>query len=104
MSGHGGSGGDTPDPKSGPMLFWMGAGGLGLIISFLALQAYFRWVERGELYTKVITKPPVELLELEGKQIEQISGYRWIDPDQGIVAIPIERAMEIVASESNSRN
>jgi len=86
------------------MLFWTVAGGLGLIISFLALQSYFRWVEQREIYTKVITKPPVELLELEGKQIEQISGYRWIDPDQGIVGIPIERAMEIVASESSSRN
>ena len=86
------------------MLFWTVAGGLGLIISFIALQAYFRWVERGEVYTKVITKQPTDLLQLEGKQTEQISGYRWIDPDQGIVGIPIERAMEIVASESRSRN
>jgi hypothetical protein len=86
------------------MLFWTLAGGLGLVVSFLALQAYFRWIERAERYDKVITKPPVELLELEGKQIEQISGYRWIDPEKGIVGIPIERAMEVVASESRSRN
>ena len=102
MSGNG-TQGDTPDPRAGATVFIGAAGGLALIIAFLALQTFFRQVERAEVEVKVVEQRPAELLELESRQLEQISGYRWIDPAKGTVGIPIERAMDIVASEWNAR-
>jgi hypothetical protein len=37
------------------------------------------------------------LEEYDAAQQKLLSEYRWIDRDRGVVAIPIERAMEIVA-------
>jgi hypothetical protein len=43
--------------------------------------------------------PLSDLQKLQQKQRAQLEGYAWIDKDQGIVRIPIERAMQIVASK-----
>lgn len=37
-----------------------------------------------------------EGLDLRRQQREQLSRYRWVDRDAGLVAIPIERAMDLV--------
>jgi hypothetical protein len=42
--------------------------------------------------------PSQELHALLGRQREELSGYRWADPDHTFAAIPIERAMQIIAA------
>jgi len=92
------------DPKVGTLLYVGAIGILLLVASFIGLLAYHRWTKEQEMYTKVISKPQAELIRLEMKQLEEIGGYRWIDPKKGIVGIPIERAMEIMVAELKSRN
>ena len=41
-----------------------------------------------------------EGLDLRRQQREQLSRYRWVDRDAGLVAIPIERAMDLVQAGS----
>lgn len=38
-----------------------------------------------------------ELHRLQAEQRARLAGYRWVDKRAGIVAIPIERAMDIIA-------
>jgi hypothetical protein len=38
---------------------------------------------------------PARGLEKQRKEREELGRYRWIDRDAGLVAIPIERAMEL---------
>jgi hypothetical protein len=40
---------------------------------------------------------PVMLRELLAKEREQLESYGWVDRDAGVVRIPIERAIQIVA-------
>ena len=42
------------------------------------------------------TAPGVELRE---RQRRELSRYAWVDREQGVVTIPIERAMELVVSQ-----
>jgi hypothetical protein len=42
--------------------------------------------------------PLSDLENLKRQQQAQLDGYAWVDKDQGIVRIPIERAMQIVAA------
>ncbi len=100
MSGNG----DPRDPHWGSTAFAFGVGILVFIIVFIALLVFFRMVDSGEKYDKVISRESDELNQLRAKHLEQLSGYRWIDPEKGTVGIPIERAMEIVAEEQKSRN
>jgi hypothetical protein len=39
-------------------------------------------------------------LELRRRQREELSRYRWVDRDAGFAAIPIDRAMDVVAGEA----
>jgi hypothetical protein len=41
--------------------------------------------------------PGADLQQLLARQRSEISQYRWASPDHALVAIPVERAMEIVA-------
>ena len=39
-----------------------------------------------------------ELRKLEAKQRAALDGYRWIDRDNGVIAIPLNKAMDLIAS------
>jgi hypothetical protein len=43
--------------------------------------------------------PAASLVEQRRLETERLSGYRWVDRSAGVVAIPIERAMELLAAE-----
>ena len=43
--------------------------------------------------------PVKSLAEFRATEDARIRSYAWIDPDKGVVQLPIERAMELVAKE-----
>jgi hypothetical protein len=46
---------------------------------------------------KLQVSPARELSELRAMEDLQLHSYRWVDVEAGIVSIPIERAMELIA-------
>jgi len=88
----------------------LNAGLLGMIGAFIAvvvllivvlLQAWFyNW--RGEIAattTLATNDPQTPLGRAILEQQQQINGYRWINREAHVRAIPIERAMEVVVQE-----
>jgi hypothetical protein len=47
----------------------------------------------------VMTDEPGALRQLRAKEREHLHHYGWIDKNQGVVRIPIERAIELLASQ-----
>jgi hypothetical protein len=43
--------------------------------------------------------PPTELAELKESELRRLNGYGWVDRAAGIAHIPIDRAIDIVASK-----
>jgi hypothetical protein len=43
--------------------------------------------------------PAIDLREFRAREDERLSTYGWVDRSAGIVRVPIERAIEIVARE-----
>ncbi len=70
-----------------------------LVVCVFFLQALFYDAESRENVRKVVAVVPEELAQARAQQVEQISAYRRIDQKKGIVAIPIDRAMELVLKE-----
>ncbi|MGD0089542.1 MAG: hypothetical protein ABSE73_06440 [Planctomycetota bacterium] len=68
-----------------------------LIIGFEAL--YYR-LERAETEAKLGTEAPLQLRQVEAQQYGQLHSYRWVDAQKKSVAIPIERAIELLVQES----
>jgi hypothetical protein len=44
-------------------------------------------------------QPPVDLTKLKQAELQRLNEYGWVDQSAGIAHIPIDRAMEIVASK-----
>ncbi len=47
--------------------------------------------------------PALDLKALREQKSAMLDGYRWIDQKQGVVQIPIERAMQLTAERSATR-
>lgn len=80
----------------------------GLILVLLAvgavwIEAWYLYLERRAITSEVIEVPMPEREAHERAQRELLEGYRWIDRENGVVGLPIERAMELVASEKGAR-
>ncbi len=86
------------------------AGLLGVVGTFIAvvlvlivvlLQAWFyNWREAFATARSLpATDPSTPLGRALVEQQEQIHGYRWVNREAKVLAIPIERAMELVAKE-----
>ena len=65
------------------------------LVIVLAVQVLFYNVQFGEERSKVYAARPQELTELQARQLAQINTYRYVSEKDGLVAIPIDRAIEL---------
>ena len=70
-----------------------------LFVVIVILQAYFYRAEQGELEKKVYSQPYQALQQLDADQLELLNSYGWVSQADGVVHIPIERAMELTAAD-----
>ena len=47
------------------------------------------------------TAPELDLRDLRRREDAQLAGYGWVDREHGVIHIPIDRAMALVASEAH---
>ena len=71
-----------------------------LFVIIVVLQAYFYSAEQSELERKVYTQPYEALQKLDANQLELLNSYGWVSEGDGVVHVPIDRAMELVAAEN----
>ena len=71
-----------------------------LFVIIVALQAFFYGAQQTEVERKVLTQPNQALQQHEASQLELLNSYGWVSEGDGVVRIPVERAMELVASEN----
>src|ERR1700749_2796074 len=84
------------------------------VVMYISLSALFVWFKRehpsAEAPSRVLTEPRIlapsprlqanpipELEQLRAKEEERLNTYGWIDRGHGVVRIPVERAMELIA-------
>lgn len=84
------------DPNA-PLTALLGVvGAVLLFVVIVALQALFYRQEALERVRKVENVRAEELARNIASQQERLHGYRLLDPTTGAVAIPIERARDVV--------
>jgi FlaG/FlaF family flagellin (archaellin) len=70
-----------------------------LFAIIVALQALFYSFEEQELQRKVYGQPYEALQRLDADQVERLNSYGWISEPDGVVHIPIDRAMELTVED-----
>ena len=77
-----------------------GGGTLLLLVIVLGLQVLYHSMTDAEVARKDSPVASPELAAELTRQCERLVGYRVIDPAKGVVAIPIDRAMDLVVREN----
>ncbi|QDT45528.1 hypothetical protein Pan241w_56530 [Gimesia alba] len=81
-------------------------GFVGTVVTFFlvfAIAALDMSFEKSENVEKVILVPEKNAESILANQAAALTEYRWIDQDKNIVAVPIDRAMEIVVQEEQAK-
>ncbi len=91
---------DNDDPSAFPIVVVGGIGALLFVAIILALEAFYGSFNEEQTDERVSTAEVSEALQLyHDEQSEALETYRWVDREAGVVSIPIERSMEILAQE-----
>lgn len=85
------------DPVFSQVLYFGVVLFLTLYLMVVFLQAYYYNMQRAEDQFKVVVPEDYTLTEDRKRQNAQLEGYRWMNREQKIVAIPIQEAMRKVA-------
>ena len=100
---------------TGILIFGAGLVVLAVVIHYalgLVMQNYARSAARTRAAIPPLMATPVEItgprlqadpaadrLRIQRDQLEQLNGYGWVDRKAGIARIPIDRAMDLLASK-----
>jgi hypothetical protein len=76
-------------------------GTLLVIIAVVFVQGLYESQSRLEFQRKVVDEVPQELRSLRAAQRTRLQETGWVDKPNGIVAIPIDRAMALLLSQPN---
>ena len=98
----------------GIVIFAVGLVGLGVVIHLVLEQVMEHYAKRESTVRASIlpqlatpievpgprlqADPAAERIKIQKEQLAQLNAYGWIDRNAGIAHIPIERAMDILAS------
>ena len=70
-----------------------------IFVLIVGVSALFLHLQKEAAAEKTSPLMPEELRRLKSQQMGEINSYRWISEKDGVVRIPIERAMELVVEE-----
>lgn len=84
-------------------LIAMMLGAVGMLLGFYVWQLPQRGLPPPQQLPAPQVRTDERLLrqQLEAAQLGRLSSYRWEDPQKTLVAIPIERAMQILAARGS---
>lgn len=77
-------------------------GFVGAIVIFaiiILLQVVYYAAAARQVQAKDVDQQYAALEDKLTNQQAKLSGYRWVDRNQGIIAVPIERAMELTVRD-----
>ena len=87
------------DVKAAPMVIIGIVGAILLFAVIVLLSALFLSVQQSEAEKKAQSAGPGNLRRMRAEQIQSLSEYRWVDAEKKIVAVPIDRAMDLLILE-----
>ena len=90
---------DVNEPKMALVAASGGAIMVLLILVILAVQFYFDRVEQQLVFVRVAEPVAQDLKDLRHREDSELHSYEYIDRAKGVVRVPIERAMTLLARE-----
>ncbi len=70
-----------------------------LLVIVILLQVVYYWAAARQVQRKEIDAPQLAQRDVVAAQQAKLAEYRWVDQKKGIVAVPIDRAMDLVVRD-----
>jgi hypothetical protein len=90
---------DPPDPDALTTATVGIVGTILVIVVVVFVQGLYESVNRSEFRRKIVNEAPAELRDLRAAQLTRLHATGWVDRKNGTVAIPIEKAMELLVAD-----
>jgi hypothetical protein len=90
----------NPDPESRSTFYVMTLGIIIVVLTVILLEILFYRSTESEFTRKDLAAGFPELEELRESEERLVREYRWIDRKAGVVAVPVSRAIELLAEEA----
>lgn len=91
---------EKSDVSMRSLFLWAGAVLASLVLIVIILNSIFISTKEVEVYNSVLKPESAELRDLRARETEILNSYEIIDEQEGVVQIPIERAMQLLADEA----
>jgi hypothetical protein len=69
-------------------------------VMLIWLHSWFFVVRNDVVQDRVLSVQDPRLQELRAVETEELTTYGWVDEEQGVVRIPIDRAMDLLVKEA----
>lgn len=92
---------EESDPDSRMTFTVIVVGTILLAVVVVFIQGLYERANRAEFGRKVIRETPAELHRLRVEQLTRLNATAWVDRKNGIVAVPIDRAIELMLADPN---
>jgi hypothetical protein len=90
---------DNGDPKVSTTVFVGLLGTVMLVAVMYFASALYDLAQYREIERKIYAARAPEYDALRAEQQANLSTYRWVNQQEGVVAIPIERAIELTVKD-----
>ncbi len=94
---------DEAGIKSGWIAVSAFVGAALFVAALLWLNSYFHVTRHRIVYERVLSLDNPKLKDLRAREAEVLNTYGWVDQQQGVVRIPVDRAMELMAQEAREQ-
>ena len=91
---------DRTEPKYMSIGVLMTATVVLLGIIGVGIQRYYDLVTEDRTYTEVLAQPNWQLQDLRKKEEWELTHYGYVDKNKGVVRIPVDEAMKLVAADA----
>ncbi|HPF69848.1 MAG TPA: hypothetical protein PLQ13_04180 [Candidatus Krumholzibacteria bacterium] len=96
------------EKKTGFNTFAVAASAIAVLVVVwvfaLFMQGGFLAARNLEVQSKVMAPVDQDVADFKGEQRALLGeGYRWIDKEQGVVGLPVERAADLVVERNGGR-
>ena len=92
------------DPQSWSTILVGLVGFVLLFVIVILLHTIFLITIEAEHQKKIIAAKPAELGDMRVQQSEALDGYRWVNEQDGVAAIPLERAIDLVVEDYETQD
>ncbi len=101
MEAHRPSSIETADPDTVTTITVAIVGTIIVVLAVVLVQGLYERANRAEFQKKVVAEVPQEFRDLKAAQLTRLHQSGWVDKKNGIAAVPIDRAMELMVADPN---